>query len=329
MGIWEHQKHFDPKIEKLYRLTLKEGNTPCEKCHQLAHLLKIQKLYLKREDLNPSGSFKDRSLAYQLSAHLQDRKDTFAICSTGNAAISTISYCKLFKCKLSVFVSKKIPADKLLRLLETAEINNFDHSILQQDGQQSVQNNNLVITFSKRPKSDSIKFVNESKAIHLRGSNDKLATIGFKTIAYELANKAKGADAIFIPCSSGTSTVGIYQGFFDINKLPPQIHIVQTTKIHPIASQFDTEFEKTETSLASSISDRVSLRKNQVVEIVTRSGGSGWVINDDEIMTAQVLLEQKCGIHASFDSALSLAGLMRALSKNLQIQKPVLILSGK
>ncbi len=329
MGIWKYNKYFDPKVKKNYRLTLDEGNTPCKKCFKLANILNIKTIYLKREDLNPTGSFKDRSIAYQLSVHYQNNKSSFVISSTGNAAISSISYCKLFNCYLSVFVSKKIPADKLLRLLKAIEIENFDHSILQKEDTQSITKDNISIYFSKKPKSDSIKYVNENKSVHLRGSNDELATSGFKTITYELVNKIKNMDAIFIPCSSGTSTIGIYQGFFDINKSSPPIHIVQTTKVHPMASVFDKNYSKTTTSLASAISDRVAHRKDQVVEAISRSGGSGLVINDDEILTAQSLLKQHCNIDTSFDSSLSLAGLIKAIKNESNIKRPVLILSGK
>ncbi|MFC1780156.1 PLP-dependent lyase/thiolase [Patescibacteria group bacterium] len=329
MGIWQFKKYLKPNVKKLFQLSLDEGSTPCVQCSKLAKLLKLEKLYLKREDINPTGSFKDRSLAYQLSAHLQEGKDKFVISSSGNAAISAISYSKLFKSTLDVFVAKNIPADKLMRLLDTAEITEFNHSILQADTPQLIEKNNLTIHFSKRAKSDSIKYARQNNSVLLRGSNDDLATVGFKTISYELIEQAKDADSIFIPCSSGTSTVGIYQGYNDMKQSSIPIHIVQTTKIHPMASQFDKKFKKTEMSLSSAISDRVALRKDQVLQIVVRSGGGGWVISDDEIMSTQAFYKLYCNIITSFDSSLALAGLIKALTNKVSVKKPVLILSGK
>ncbi|MBN2015527.1 pyridoxal-phosphate dependent enzyme [Candidatus Dojkabacteria bacterium] len=329
MGIWQYSKYLKPKVKDLFRLTLKEGNTPCKECAKLARVLNIEKIYLKREDLNPTGSFKDRSLAFQLSVHFQEGREEFVISSTGNAAISAISYAKLFKCKLHVFVSKNIPADKLLRLLDISNISDFDHSALQKEETYELQKDNLKLYFSARPKSDSVKFSNAYNIIHLRGSNDDLATIGYKTISYELVQEIKATDAIIIACSSGTSTVGIYQGFVDLGMTPPPIHIVQTTKVNTMASNFDRDFKKSDTSLASAISDRVALRKDQIIGIVSRTGGSGWVIDDEEIMTCQMLLAQNCEITTSFDSSLTLAGLIKALKNDWQILRPVLILSGQ
>lgn len=328
-GIWKHRKYFKPEIDKLFQLTIGEGNTPCDQCKKLAQVLGLEKVYLKREDKNPSGSFKDRSLAFQLAAHLQKGQKNFVISSTGNAAISSISYCKTFKSTLNVFVSKKIPADKLLRLTEISGITKLDHSKLASKKDFQVRNGNIFLNFSNKPKTKSIRFAKKNKSVHLRGSNDDLATVGFKTISYELIDQAQDADSIFIPCSSGTSTVGIFQGYYDKKSTSIPIFINQTTKIHPMASVFDKAFEKTDTSLASAISDRVARRKDQVTQIASKSGGGGYVISDNELMTAQSLFQQECGLNLSYDPCLSLAGLMKALQNESSIKRPILLISGK
>lgn len=330
MSIWTYKNLLEPKVSKSFQLTLGEGETPCQQCKILAKAINLEKLYIKREDLNPTGSFKDRSLAFQLSVHNSNNDTDLVISSTGNAAISAISYSQKFKCDLTVFVSKYIAKNKLDRLIQKAKIKNFKRSLLEGDDNiVEFSNKNIKISFSVRPKSDSIKYAKNTRSIHLRGSNDDLAIIGYKTLSYELAKQAKDCDSIFIPCSSGTSAIGIYQGYLDIDLTPPRIHIVQTTKIHPMAKEFDKEFKKTSTSLASAISDRVSHRKNQVIEAVSQTGGSGWVISDKELNNANKVLLDNCDIKTSYDSLLSLAGLLKALSKGGKIKKPVIILSGK
>lgn len=329
MSIWRYKKHLEPKVKTEHQLTLGEGDTPCIQCNKLSKALGIDTVYIKREDLNPTGSFKDRSLAFQLSAHYHKGNTNFVISSSGNAAISAISYCKLFKCQLTVFVSKQIPKSKLNRLLTAAEVTNFSNKILQHTDNATIRKNNIEIIFSQKPRSDLIKFLNKNKAIDLRGSRDDLAITGFKTIAYELVEQTKNIDAIFIPCSSGTSTVGVYKGFKDLGIKSPQIHIIQTTKVHPIAKKSDKNFKKSETSLASAIVDKVAHRKEQVLEIIQKTNGSGWVISDKKIKESQKTLQKHCNIKTSADSALSFAGLKKALTKNFTIKRPVLILSGK
>lgn len=66
MSIW-NSKLIDTSLST--KLTLEEGNTPIEELE-----VDSVKTLLKREDKNPNGSFKDRSLAYQLSKHISDGK---------------------------------------------------------------------------------------------------------------------------------------------------------------------------------------------------------------------------------------------------------------
>ncbi len=330
MSIWKYSKYLKPKIKAKYQLSLNEGSTPCTDCQSLSAKLNLEKLYLKREDMNPTGSFKDRSLAYQMSYYYQQRKKEFVISSSGNAAISAARYSLLFQCLIHIFVSKNIPLEKLKRLLETCNIDEFDRSLLLSDKKESIIKDHFCLYFSKRPKSDSIKFKNKNKdAVYLRGSRNDTAITGFTTLSYELNNQAGDADSIFIPCSSGTSSIGIFEGYNDLKLQSPSIHIVQTAKIYPIAGNFDKNFNKAPKSTASAISDRVSHRKEQVIKIVKETNGFGWVMDDSKIGIAQDILKSFCQINASSDAALSLAALQKALKSGYNIKRPILILSGK
>lgn len=330
MSIWKYHKYLKPKIRNKYQLSLNEGGTPCTICQDLSKELKIEKIFIKREDLNPTGSFKDRSLAYQMSYYYQKGVKEFIISSSGNAAISAANYSKLFQNSTHIFISKNIPLEKLKRLLRICNIDEFNRSILLSDKKETITKDKFNLYFSRKPKSDSIKFKNKNKeTIYLRGSTDDTAITGFKTLSYELYDQAHDADSIFIPCSSGTSSIGIFQGYSDLKLKSPSIHIVQTSKIHPIAVAFDKDFKKSQKSVASAISDRVSHRKEQVEEIVKKTKGSGWVINDTEIQIAQDMFKSLCSINVSSDAALSLAALQKALKSRYNIQRPILILSGE
>jgi threonine synthase len=289
----------------------------------------LKYIYLKREDQNPTGSFKDRSIAYQISSYLQSGKKDFVISSSGNAAISAIGYCRKSNCRLHVYISNKIPDDKLIRVFETAYIEEIDFAGIRSREVKKINKLDLTLNFSSKAKSDALKFSRKKGFVYLRGSTDDLAPVGYKTISYELVKQVPNADSIFIPCSSGASTIGIYSGFYDVDKQCPRLHIVQTTKIHPMSSIYDQKFEGTQSSLSSAISDRVALRKDQVTNLVTKSGGSGWVVGDDELEEARRILFEACKIKTSYDSALSLAGLKKALLNKVDIKVPILILSGK
>jgi len=155
--------------------------------------------------------------------------------------------------------------------------------------------------------------------------------------------------------SSGTSAVGLWKGLQKLyhpgversgaigspgdstRKLQndgaklPQLHIVQTTKVHPIASDFDKDFTSTKTSIASAIVDRVAHRKDQVINAVKESGGWGWVVGDEEIENSRLQIADLMGIKdISAESAMSLAGLKKAITHTHELREPiVLIFSGK
>jgi len=72
-----------------------------------------QDFYLKREDSNPTGSIKDRSLSPQIDHLIAANFHSAVISSTGNAAISAQYYCAINRLPLTVFVSPKIHPAKL------------------------------------------------------------------------------------------------------------------------------------------------------------------------------------------------------------------------
>ncbi len=319
MSIWRFPK-ISAQIPEKFQLSLGEGQTNIYTIYldryELKHLgveaKSTQKVLLKLETMNPNKSFKDRSLAFQVSYYNTHGKKKLLISSSGNAANSAAAYVNLTDIKLAIFVSNKINKNKLKHL---------EHIIN--------TNPRITLNFSERAKSDAIKFSNQGNYINLRGSEDKIAIEGFKTISYELAKEAPQTDAIFIPCSSGTSTVGLAKGYNDIDIPIPQIHICQTTKVHPMAKGFDMAFEQSGDSPADAIVDKVAKRKEEVIEIIKNSQGSGWVLSTKEIIKATTFLQKKTNLpDLTYNGCLSFAGLIRALGKKRRYSSPVCIISG-
>jgi len=315
-GIWENQLLGQyNKLPSKTKLTLGEGNTkfyltfPADAPQSM--------LGIKDENTNPNGSFKDRSLAYQLSIYLDQGKDRFVISSSGNAAISAAAYANLGGAELDVFVADTVNLLKLQKLKKIA------------DG-----NKKIKIHQSGKPKSEAIQFALETGAINLRASIDDLALPGYKTIAYELAmHDYPEVDALFIPCSSGTSSLGILQGFKEVNYGHVKIYLCQTTKVNVLAREFDADFSQTDTSIADAIVDRVAHRKDQLISAIKENGGGGFVISDAEIESTRL----KAGEAAqgfSNNSMLAYAGYHKAFAfykdknQELPFKMPVILASG-
>lgn len=296
-GIWR----FSPlltSVEEKFRLTLDEGNTP-------ELLSRNGKIIFKREDENPTGSLKDRGMAYLLSKLHSEGKTKFVLPSSGNAAISALSYGNLAKMKMKFFVSPKAEKGKLDKLSAMA-------------GDVEVTEKTLF---------QSAKFSQENGYFNLRPSLNEFASEGYQTIAFELARNQGVIEDIFIPVSSGVCLLGIYQGFIKVGFMP-RIHLCQSSLINSLASTFDQDFKSEEVSVARALVARSVPLKEQVLCSVRNSAGTGWVIENEQILSAQEKLEDE-GIMTSAEGGLAFAAIAKAQKKGWQLGKTVCLLTGR
>jgi len=332
--IWQYTRYYKYDIADNNRLSLGEGNTPLQQATaSLSQQLGLQAFFFKREDLNPTGSHKDRSTAFLISAYIQQGLKNFVISSSGNAAISASRYCKQGGVSLTVFLSPSTPKEKI-NLIESV----------------------ATIKYSDRPMSDAIKFARTTGAKLLRNSTDEYALEGTVSLGIELfkdissytrklidGDSLSSQFSIFVPASSGTLAQGIYEGIkrvmsdettdASLNEVQsniknfPALHIVQTTKINTLVAPFDKDFEKAGNSIAQAIVDRVGHRKTAITDAINDSHGSGWVVSDKEILEANKMLESE-GIQCSYEGAMSLAGLIKAKKNGWKIENAVCIITG-
>jgi threonine synthase len=304
-GIWLYEDIYSYKIKSENRISIGEGNTPLERLKFLEIALGIPVIYAKREDKNPTGSAKDRSTAFFFSYLKSNKINEVVIPSSGNTAISAAYYGKITGIKLYLFISENFSIIKNKRLNEALK-----------------NNKNIEIIKSKRPLSDAIKYAKENHIELFRGSTSQIAIEGYKSLGEELS--LIRADALFIPISSGTTIEGISKR---LNK-NCHIHIVQTSKINTISKLFDTNFKSENVTLADSIVARVTERKKAIEDIINKTKGWGWTVENTEIQECHDLLI-KNGINTSYDSSITIAALMKAIKKGYKFKKVILVFTGK
>jgi threonine synthase len=275
--------------------------TPTVDASNLSKELNLQNLYLKREDQHEYGSHKGRSIPTMMMHYIRNDQRKFVVSSSGNAAIAAIRKTKEFnqnnedEVQLKIFIGKKINQQKKELLAE--EIGNTK---------------NIELKQKERPKKEAFQTNKDNEdVVFLRQSTDEAAAFGYHELADEL-DQILNLKSVFVPTSSGTTAQGIKEGF-KVLKQAPEIHIVQTEYCHPMAEEFDDHFSsQDEKSAADAIVDKVAHRKTQVVNAVKDSGGSGWIVSNEEIKQAQKLTKQKENIDISPNSALSIAGAKKA-----------------
>ncbi len=290
--------------------------TPQQAYPELAKALGGPTIYLKREDQHPYGSHKGRSIPLMMKHYIKrEDKRAFVISSSGNAALAAMKMAVKHNMNnpdkqitLRVFVGKKISEKKLSMLVK--EIQNPDSGI--------------NIEQVEKPKQQAFQLGKSDDVVFLRQSTDDIALEGYVDLANELY-KIPDLAAVFVPTSSGTTAQAIAETFATKNRLP-QVHIVQTNACHPIADALGAVADDADASVAGAIVDNVAHRKQAVVDAVKKSSGTAWVPTDDEIKAARKLVRETTKIDISPNSALSVAGLQKALASGLEFDGPVVCL---
>src|SRR5690606_17849276 len=86
-GVWRYD-FLLPAFAPETPITLGEGATPLVRSNRLAQQLQLDNLYFKREDQNPTSSFKDRQMTVGVSVAQQKGETRLTLESSGNAGAS-------------------------------------------------------------------------------------------------------------------------------------------------------------------------------------------------------------------------------------------------
>lgn len=282
--------------------------TPIENYPDLAKAIGVPKVLFKREDLHPYGSHKGRSIPVMIEGYKKNGIRRFAISSSGNAGLAAALYVQKHNTKkvddliwLDVFVGQHINAHKLERLKKLAS-------------------EQIRVLIKERPLQALGQAINEDGVEGLRQSTDFTALLGYEALAGELIDA--GAGSIFIGTSSGTTAQALAAAFLKW-KTGAQVHIVQTSSCHPLVDAFESYDGPDEASIADAIVDKVAHRKDALIPLVEKTGGRGWSVTNEEIEAAQTLVYEHTNLEISTNSALSVAGLMKAAALGYELKAPV------
>jgi len=265
---------------------------------------KIGPLFLKREDLNPSGSVKDRALKAQI-AHLQKKGFTAAtISSTGNAAISAAHFCQKAKIDLEIFLSPKVKPAKL-KLIKTL---------------------GFPVQLSPTPIKNAFRSAKEKKAYFLRQSTDPIAWQGYQTLGEEILSFPLPISAIFFPVGSGTTLYGTWLAFKKHKKNIPLI-AVQPSAHAPIAGYFQS-FKKEKENPSDALSAKFLPLKEKLIQAIKESRGQGIVVSSKEFAETAALLKFQKFPALGPETILAISAAYRYLAKNPHLPPPLVIATG-
>lgn len=290
--------------------------TPQSDNSKLAITLGVPHIYIKREDMHPYGSHKGRSIPRMIDHYVDLGKKRFAISSSGNAALAALRHVNKLNTagadiSLDIFVGHHADSSKTSTI--EAELSKGTR-----------------MEISERPLQKLLELTRMSNVVSLRQSTDDEALVGYYELAEELL-EIKDLEAVFIGTSSGTTIQGLGERFAREGK-NIKLFAVQTTSCHPIADEFEegVRIANKEISTAGAIVDKVVHRRNKVSKILHASKGGAFIANNEDIESARSLIGVHMGIEVTANGALPLAGLLRAIDKELSFKGSVaVIICGK
>ena len=278
-------------------------------------------LYFKIEGKNPTGSFKDRGSAVDISVAREMKARGIVLASTGNMAASCSCYAAAAKMPCFVFVPEGVSVSKLAQVIA------FGGHIVQVKG-----NYNEAATLAESVAAEMDFYLAGDYAFRVEGQ---------KTAAFEMIDQLlfQVPDMIIVPIGCGTNIAAYHKGFSEylalglIHKMPKIIG-VEATGAAAVVNSFIKKSHTIEAvenmhTLATAIAVAKPLDGIKALEAIYQTDGLAIAVSDQEMLKAQYLLSTEEGLFVEAASATTLAALQKLdAMMDLSNQKIVCVLTG-
>ncbi len=324
MSIWRFSDRLSWSPPEECRLTLGEGGTPLLRSRAIGTALGLKRLYFKLESLNPTGSYKDRFAAAAVGRLRELGSPLCLGTSSGNtgAALAAYSAAAGMACVLALV--ETAPEEKLLQMsahgAALVRIRGFG-----------------IDAETTREIAGDLRSLANKLSTPLQISAYQFAPEAMgavETISHEIAEQTGGEVAhVFSPSGGGGLTLAVARGF---RRAPgigdgPAVHCVQPEGNNTIAGPLREGLDRArpcicETSI-SGLQVATVLDGTETLRACRESGGTGYLVPDQEVFTWQTRLAREEGILTEPAGAVALAGAALAVKRGeLSASEPVVCL---
>jgi threonine synthase len=282
-------------------ISLGEGMTPLVHTRRVGKRFGLERLFVKDEGLNPTGSFKARGLSAAVTRAKELGAKTLATPTAGNAGGALAAYAA--RAGMSAVIV--MPAD-------TPEANEIE---CRAAGAEVVKLDGLI--------SDCGKYVAERKQregwYEVTTLKEPYRIEGKKTMGFEVWEQLgwKLPDVIIYPTGGGVGMIGMWKGFAELERMGligperPRMVAVQAAGCAPVIEAFEKgeetcRFWENASTLAAGLRVPKALGDFLILQAIRASSGSAVAATDREIMDAARELAADEGIFAAPEGAASL-----------------------
>jgi threonine synthase len=290
-------------------VSLGEGWTPLIATPRLARALGMQRLAVKDEGRNPSGTFKDRGASVAVSRYVELGVETVAHNSSGNAGGSW----SLYAARAGITCINVLPTD--------AQPASRQHCRASDQPTFLVENwheaGRLVAEACERHGWLNICTLREPYRLE-----------GKKTMGLEIAEQRgwRLPDAIVYPMGGGLGAIGIFKAFEELLELGwvegkmPRLYVTQYDGCSPVVKAYDEGREECTPWGKIDIPPGGLKSPNPpggraVLKLIAEHGGGALAVSAGEALAAVDDMAREEGIFACPESATTLVGLKKALAR--------------
>ncbi|HET7520137.1 MAG TPA: threonine synthase [Candidatus Limnocylindria bacterium] len=288
--------------DEQFPLTLGEGGTPLLHARRLGEELGLDRLFLKFEGTNPTGSFKDRGMVLAVNRALRNGAKAVVCASTGNTSASAAAYAAAagLPCHV-VLPAGKVARGKLAQALAAGA------HLVTIDG-----NFDEALTAVRQLGDDGVAAVVNSI------NPDRIA--GQQTVAWEIVDAlGESPDAVALPVGNAGNITAAWSGFVryaEAGITPggrrPRMLGFQADGAAPIVRGAPVEQPET-VATAIRIGNPASWRGAE--DARDASGGVIEAVSDAEIIEMQRRIIGTEGVFCEPASAAGVAGVARLASE--------------
>jgi threonine synthase len=251
-----------------------EGGTP------LIQSRRSRNIYFKCEGMNPTGSFKDRGSAVEMTKAKELGVKEVWCATTGNMGASVAAYSARCGIRANIVVPSHIPESKIRQIIA------YGANVKRLKG-----------TYD-----DCVKYTKDlrsKKGVYLTGDYPFRGE-GEKSTGFEIIDQMnyQVPDYVIVPVGNGTNIYGIYKGIMEfkeiglIHRIPKMIG-VQAKGCSPLYDAWMKASEQIEAvskpkTIANAIEVGDPIDGVKALKAVRKSGGSFEAVTDKEIKDAQM-----------------------------------------
>jgi threonine synthase len=302
--------------------SLGEGMTPLHQARFLGRALGLERLFVKDEALNPTGSFKARgmSAAVTMARDLGARR--LALPSAGNAGGAAAAYGALGGLAVDLFLPTDTPEPfRLEAAAYGANVHLVDGDI-----------------------ADCGALVRDDREgcgwFDLSTLREPYRLEGKKTMGYELAEQFDWSlpDVVVYPTGGGTGLVGMWKAFGEMEQLGllrpgrrPRMISVQASGCAPIVRAFEegadsaVRWEHPRT-YASGLRVPAAIGDSLILDALRKSGGTAVAVTDEEMAAGQLEMARGEGIFPAPEGGATVAAVKKLVERGELEAKETVVL---